>query len=114
MRLTRTGDAELALDLLVLAALAVLVIALADRITGTGEPRPPRGEPCAHLRAAADHLRPYQRRGTTAPTGSTAARKDPAAKVVHQVERRLAESRARLTGRPVPGVDPRRGTGPTR
>ncbi|MFC6088227.1 relaxase/mobilization nuclease domain-containing protein [Saccharothrix lopnurensis] len=114
VRLARTGDAELVLALLVLAALAVLVIALADRITGTGEPRPPRGEPGAYLRAAADHLRPYQRRGTTASAGAAAVWKDPAAKVIDDVERRLAASRARLAGRPVRGVDPRRRAGPTR
>ncbi|XVS64671.1 relaxase/mobilization nuclease domain-containing protein [Actinosynnema sp. CA-299493] len=114
VRLARTGDAELVLALLVLAALAVLVIALADRITGTGEPRPPRGEPGAHLRAAADHLRPYQRRSTAAPAGSTAVRKDPAAKVVDDVEQRLAASRARLAGHPGPGVDPHRRTGRSR
>ncbi|KOX27111.1 hypothetical protein ADK67_14975 [Saccharothrix sp. NRRL B-16348] len=114
VRLARTGDAELAFALLVLAALAVLVIALSDRVTGTGKLRPPRGEPGAYLRAAADHLRPYQHRSTTAQAGSTAVRKDPTAQQVDDVDRRLAASRARLAGRPVPGVDPRRRTGPAR
>ncbi|GAB2999441.1 relaxase/mobilization nuclease domain-containing protein [Saccharothrix stipae] len=104
VRLVRTGDAELALALLVLAALAMLVIALSDRITGTGEPRPPRGEPGAHLRAAADHLRPYRHRTTAAP----------AARLVDDVERRLDPSKARLSGRSVPEMGARRRAGPTR
>ena len=100
LRLARTGSTDLALTLLVLAALAVLVIALSDRVTGTGEPAPPRGEPGAHLRAAAEHLRPYQRRTTDTS--------------VDDVERRLTASQARLVRRPVLGVDPRHRTGRTR
>ncbi|WNV84891.1 hypothetical protein [Umezawaea sp. Da 62-37] len=113
LHLARTGDTEPVLALLVLAVLAVLVIALADHVTGTGRPAPVRGEPGAHLRAAADHLRPYQRRTTTTPTASTTTSKNPAAQVV-DVGRRLAASAARLIGRPVPGVDPRRDANPTR
>ncbi|MFE2754018.1 relaxase/mobilization nuclease domain-containing protein [Actinosynnema sp. NPDC059335] len=114
LRLARTGDTDLAFTLLALAALAALVIALADRITETGESRPPRGEPGAHLRAATEHLRPYQRRTTTSAASNTTA-KNPAARVVEDaVERRLAASQVRLAGRPVPGVAPRRRAGPTR
>ncbi|MEO6084492.1 MAG: hypothetical protein ABIQ18_15435, partial [Umezawaea sp.] len=90
LHLARTGDTELVLALLVLATLSVLVIALADHVTGTGQPAPVRGEPGAHLRAAADHLRPYQRRTTGAAAAATATAKNPTARVVDDLERRLA------------------------
>lgn len=112
LHVARTGDTELVLVLLVLAALAVLVIALADHVTGTEQPAPVRGEPGAHLRAA-DHLRPYQRRTIAIPISAITTEKNTAARVV-SVERRLAAAQARFIGRPVPGVDPRRNAGPAR